>query len=407
MTSDIHLLLSVVVPIYNVEDYVETCITSIIEQTYSNIEIILVDDGSSDRSSIICDEFAKKDNRVIVIHKENGGLVSARKAGVNIAKGKYIINVDGDDWIEKDRFEHLVNRICLFEADMIYLSGYLKETDGECKVMDSPLEPKIYSKDEIRDELFPLLQNTNKCFESIVKSSLCMWAIKRELLREKQNLVDNRISMCEDHICIWFCLLAANSVSTMKELGYHYIQRKTSLSYSQTDKERERMKIWRYQLKEYILQYTKSKEIMRIFAFLNTAVLLLSDYEMLLLKDINYLFPYPKVVKGSKVVIYGAGKFGCHMIRAISKRRDYEIVLWVDKNEKRPSILNYSIRPINEILETKYDFIVIALYYEDMALEVKESLLGMGIEKEKIALMDSKAISEEYLEQVFVASTSY
>ncbi|MCI8724725.1 MAG: glycosyltransferase family 2 protein [Hungatella sp.] len=399
------IVLSVIVPIYNVDNYVEKCIVSILEQTYSEIEIILIDDGSSDRSSIICDEFAKKDVRIIVIHKENGGLVSARKAGVNIARGKYIISVDGDDWIERDRFKHLVNQISLFEADMIYLSGYMKDIGNRYEIIDSPVIPKTYLKDDIQKSVFPLLHNTEKCFESIIKGSLCMWAIKRELLQEKQNLVDDRISMSEDHICIWFCLLSAESVTIMKDLSYHYIQRPTSLTYSKTDEEHDRMKIWHYQLKQYIQQHTESKDIMKIFAFLNTAVILLADYEMLLLENSKYFFPYSKVVKGSKVIVYGAGKLGCHIIRAMSKRKDYEIALWVDKNEQRPSILNYRIHPVRDILEIQYDFILIAIFYEDMALEIKKSLLEMGIKEEKIALMDPNVIDESYLNEVFSEHT--
>ena len=97
--------ISVIVPIYNVKEYLDKCISSICNQTYKNLEIILVDDGSTDGSATICDAFAKKDDRIVVIHKENGGLTSTRKAGVNIATGKYIGFVDGDDWIDEDMYE--------------------------------------------------------------------------------------------------------------------------------------------------------------------------------------------------------------------------------------------------------------------------------------------------------------
>ena len=93
-------LVSVVVPVYNVKAYLEKCINSILNQTYENLEIIIVDDGSTDGSSDICDQFLKKDNRVFVIHKENGGVVSARQAGIDKAKGEYVIAIDSDDWIE-------------------------------------------------------------------------------------------------------------------------------------------------------------------------------------------------------------------------------------------------------------------------------------------------------------------
>lgn len=106
-----HSLISVIVPIYKVQDYLKECIESIINQTYSDIEVILVDDGSPDRCPQMCDEWAKRDSRIRVVHKKNGGLSSARNAGLDVAKGEYISFVDSDDFICKDALENLYNRI--------------------------------------------------------------------------------------------------------------------------------------------------------------------------------------------------------------------------------------------------------------------------------------------------------
>ena len=93
-------MLTLIIPIYNIEQYLSQCLDSIINQTYTSIQIILVDDGTTDSSGRICDEYADKDSRIIDIHKENGGLVSARKAGLREATGEYVVYGDGDDWIE-------------------------------------------------------------------------------------------------------------------------------------------------------------------------------------------------------------------------------------------------------------------------------------------------------------------
>lgn len=106
-----HSLISVIVPIYKVQDYLDECIESIINQTYSNLEVILVDDGSPDRCPQMCDEWAKRDSRIRVVHKKNGGLSSARNAGIDVAKGDYISFVDSDDFICQDALENLYNRI--------------------------------------------------------------------------------------------------------------------------------------------------------------------------------------------------------------------------------------------------------------------------------------------------------
>lgn len=111
-------LISVIVPIYNVEKYLDRCIESIVNQTYKNLEIILVDDGSPDNSPKMCDDWAKKDRRIIVIHKENGGLSDARNAGIDIAKGEYIGFVDSDDWIDKNMYKILYTNLIKYEADL-------------------------------------------------------------------------------------------------------------------------------------------------------------------------------------------------------------------------------------------------------------------------------------------------
>ena len=129
-------LISIIVPIYNVEKYLNKCIESIVNQTYENIEIILIDDGSNDNSGIICDEYAKKDNRIIVVHKENGGVSSARNKGLKIAKGEWISFVDADDWIEQIFCQTLLNKVTQEQAD-IALCGYNRITDNRKKKINA------------------------------------------------------------------------------------------------------------------------------------------------------------------------------------------------------------------------------------------------------------------------------
>lgn len=119
-------MLSIIVPIYKIEDYLPQCIESILAQNYSEFELILVDDGSPDDCPAICEDYSKKDSRIKVIHKSNGGLVSARKAGLRIAQGEYIGYVDGDDWIEPDFYERLMRKAEESNADIV-ASGFIKK----------------------------------------------------------------------------------------------------------------------------------------------------------------------------------------------------------------------------------------------------------------------------------------
>lgn len=115
-------LITVIVPVYNVEKYLRRCVASIIGQTYQNLEVILVDDGSTDSSGSLCDELAIKDNRIKVIHKKNGGLSSARNCGMDVSTGEYIAFVDSDDWIVLDTYEYMLNLMDHYDADIVDIS---------------------------------------------------------------------------------------------------------------------------------------------------------------------------------------------------------------------------------------------------------------------------------------------
>ncbi|MCR5721790.1 MAG: glycosyltransferase [Lachnospiraceae bacterium] len=111
--------ISVIIPIYNIKDYIERCLSSVINQSYTNLEILAVDDGSPDESGLIAEEFAKKDSRIRVIHRENGGLSEARNAGLNCATGDYIFFLDGDDWLDRHALENLVRIASVHSADIV------------------------------------------------------------------------------------------------------------------------------------------------------------------------------------------------------------------------------------------------------------------------------------------------
>lgn len=131
MTKKLNSLVSVIVPIYKVEDYLDECVKSIVGQTYKNIEIILVDDGSPDHCPQKCDEWVKKDLRIRVVHKQNGGLSSARNAGLDVAKGEYIAFVDSDDFITLDYVEVMYNRICNDKSVGIVSGMIYRYTNGQ------------------------------------------------------------------------------------------------------------------------------------------------------------------------------------------------------------------------------------------------------------------------------------
>ena len=122
--------ITVIVPVYNVENYLNKCLDSLINQTYKNLEIIVINDGSTDNSGTICQEYAQKDNRIVYIEKENGGLSDARNAGLDRMTGSYVTFVDSDDWIEQDYVEVLYNKLTEHQAD-VSVGNYYSYNEDE------------------------------------------------------------------------------------------------------------------------------------------------------------------------------------------------------------------------------------------------------------------------------------
>lgn len=147
-------LISIIVPVYNVEKYLSKCLDSLVNQTYKNIEIVCVDDGSTDSSGSICDEYAKKDARIKVIHKENGGLSDARNVGLETINGEYVMFIDSDDWIDKDTCDYCINTLKLYDVDLI-LWSYIREYKNNAKPKRLFMNGSRYFDDqEIKEKIF-------------------------------------------------------------------------------------------------------------------------------------------------------------------------------------------------------------------------------------------------------------
>ena len=161
-------LISVIVPVYNVEKYLKKCIQSIINQTYKNLEIILVDDGSSDNSGKICDEFAQKDNRIKVIHKTNGGLSDARNAGLDVMSGEWVSFVDSDDFVSPYYIENLHYLVNKYDVDMA-ITSFVRFFNENTKLSSNKIsnqEVLIHNPDEaIKNMLYGKYYSVSACFK--------------------------------------------------------------------------------------------------------------------------------------------------------------------------------------------------------------------------------------------------
>ena len=217
---------SIIVPIYKVELYLEQCVQSVLDQTYPYFELILVDDGSPDNCPYMCDRYAEKDNRVKVIHKKNGGLVSARQAGAALAKEEYIVCLDGDDWLAQDFLQKIYDILKNKRFDMVCF-GYTEVYSGYCRKVKM-LETGSFSLERIEKNIYPSLiedENTNY-FSHNVWSKI----YRRELYVKQQLAVNPKIKIGEDIACTKPCIFMAKSIYIMEECLYYYRQNEESMT---------------------------------------------------------------------------------------------------------------------------------------------------------------------------------
>ena len=209
-------LISIIIPVYKVEKYLEKCIQSLINQTYENLQIILVDDGSPDNCGKICDEYAKKDHRIEVIHKSNGGLSDARNKGLEIAKGEYIGFIDSDDYIESDMYEVLYNLLKQYNAD-VSICNFYTVSQGKIAIKNAENGIKEYNRIEILKEV--LLDNN-------IQSYAWNKLYKKELFDEIKYPVGKKY---EDIGTTFYLLEKCNKVVVTGKPEYYYINRQDSI----------------------------------------------------------------------------------------------------------------------------------------------------------------------------------
>ena len=235
-------LISVIVPVYNVEKYLNRCVDSIINQTYSNLEIILVDDGSKDLSPKICDELAKKDNRIKVIHKENGGVSQARNCGISVANGDFIAFVDSDDWLELDMYEKLIQKQEENNYDVVLCGFNLAYDNEKFNVEEKSLNNFCKTKDItylLRHENLKLERNSYSTTNNINCYSIRILYKKEVLktLRFKENL-----NYMEDVRFLVELFLNKNiAVGCINDCLYNYYIRQSSLSHGKINNLEERV----------------------------------------------------------------------------------------------------------------------------------------------------------------------
>ncbi len=218
---------SVIVPVYKVEKYIDRCVKSLMDQTFSDIEIILVDDGSPDNCGKMCDEYASKDARVKVIHKENGGVTLARRSGTEASSGEYISYVDGDDWVDERYFEKFYDIVKKHNPDIVFCGAVWAYEDRFVEEKFN-CSSGHYCRQDIEEKVFPILIET--CEDRSFRASMWGAVLKREKYSDSYWNVDSEIKIGEDQAFIKPCVFSAESMYVMDDCLYFYRQNPTSVT---------------------------------------------------------------------------------------------------------------------------------------------------------------------------------
>ncbi len=224
--------ISVIIPVYNVELYLRQCLDSVINQTYHNLEIIVIDDGSPDNCGKICDEYAKKDSRIVVIHKENEGVSAARNDGLEIVTGDWITFVDSDDWIEPDYCENFIQFASNHQADMIFFGGIINEHGGDESVIRRSVQSEFFYTKEENPEKWEILQaKVLPCkISDDHLSNQRSWGVVCNVFHNTRFWGKNKIkfdtemSRIEDGLFNFMMIEKADSIGGLPYIGYHYRQ---------------------------------------------------------------------------------------------------------------------------------------------------------------------------------------
>ena len=372
-------LISIIVPIYNVEQYIQECIESIQKQTYQNIQIILVNDGSTDLSGEICNRYAESDDRIKVIHQQNQGLVLARKKGLKAATGDYIGFVDGDDYIAPDMFEKLLCEIQISNSDFVH-SGFMSNGRKSATIEKKTLEFSGYKEKE--DFIRIAILGRRRYITPSIWSKL----FKAEFIQSCYEEVPDEAQYGEDVINLCICLMKCNKITILNEAYYYYRIREGSITRKKEFKNlKDSFKCYEY-VYDVLKRYGCSEELKN--------VIIINAYNNILNKLIEcsadefqmarYYYPQVDLLQGKRVVIYGAGAVGKDYYAQICRYTDCEVVAWVDTDSEKysyPYIKIYGTSILNKI---KFDVLVIAVKNEETAKQIHNQLLDYGISPDKI-----------------------
>lgn len=380
-----NVLVSIIIPIYNAEKYLEKCINSILNQNYKEIEVILVDDGSTDRSSIISDNFKKKDNRVIVHHQNNLGVVEARKKGVELASSEYVIFVDADDYVDDNYVFHLMKYASKYE--LVTSGAFREEKNGGVTNRHDGIGVGQYTNDcelaFFRDNMIFL---EGKSVDGVLPYMVTK-CYRRSLALDVMLEMNSSLEIYEDRAFVLCYIERCNSIYVTHEMHYYYQYNESSVMHSHNMRYINILSDYFGLLDNYFAKYYYSRKLkIALQKFLMDrlcSVTKFMDFDWRV-QSINYYHPFGSELNDKKIVIYGAGEVGCNYYRELVNVLGSKNICWVDKDFEKISKENPLVKSVAELNSFQYDTIIIAVKSENLAKEITHELIELNISKEVI-----------------------
>lgn len=385
---------SIIIPVFNSEPYLGKCIESVIRQTYTKWELILVDDGSSDNSYDICDKYAKTDARIKCIHTTNQGRVHARKTGMRNASGNVIAFMDSDDWIEPEMLRDFITNMQENKADCV-IAGYIETTAAQEKSVYNAMPAYVYAGKALYETFFKEMLCCCDYFEFGIQPFLWNKLFRREIIEDAIMETDERLVIGEDVVCVFSALLKAKAVSVMEKAYYHYCIHtgSTMKVYRESCEEFENIRIQYRQMDHSFMRsgfYAVMQPQMNRYLMHHLFVRALPCFERV--QGINASFPFEEMIEGSRVILYGAGAFGVSTYRYWMQNGLFEICAWCDGAYGKYKDMEYPVQSPQEAVRTDFDYIVITVLKRASAMSIRKSLIAAQIVSSKIKWLDMEIL---------------
>lgn len=380
--------ISIIVPVYNGEAYLRQCAESILGQDYPELELVLVDDGSTDGSGRICDGYGRRFGNVRVIHQKNGGQSAARRAGVKAASGTYLMFTDADDWLAPGICGRLYQTAVREGADMVFSRVRRICEDGSSDVVNG-LEAGVYTGLEIAG------RSLSTRTAERVRHTLALWSIlfKRELIERRLNEIDPRIWYGEDTACLLGAELDCGRAAVVDTVGYYYRMHSQSVTNSHIRSNLGSTKLCYRYLYGLYREKQVPREMFRGLELFIVRSLLLNGREAF--SGFPGIYPYEGTKGGGRAAVYGAGLMGRELFRFLGQGYG-KPVLWADRNWEYLRAQGWPVEPPEALLRGGYDFVLAAALDGKMEEEMKRSLLALGVPAEKIRLKSQAVIDSAY-----------